>query len=80
MINSMSGYGQAEGRVGSTDYAVEIRAVNNRYLRTGIKMPESCAYLEEFIDKLLLEQLQRGTVNYALRVRSGAAGTLMNVD
>lgn len=80
MINSMTGYGQAEGRVGSTDYAVEIRAVNNRYLRTGIKLPESCAYLEEFIDKLLREQLQRGTVNYALRVRSGTAATLLNVD
>lgn len=80
MINSMTGYGQAEGRVGSTDYAVEIRTVNNRYLRTGIKIPESCAYLEEFIDKLLREHLQRGTVNFALRVRGGAAEALLNID
>jgi uncharacterized protein (TIGR00255 family) len=80
MINSMTGYGQAEGCVGSTDYAVEIRAVNNRYLRTAIKLPESCAYLEESVDKLLREQLQRGTVNYALRVRGAAAEALLNVD
>lgn len=80
MINSMTGYGQAEGRIAEVDYSVEIRTVNHRYFRTTIKLPEQVAFLEEHVDKLLREHLQRGTVNYILRIRSATPEALLNVD
>ena len=51
MLNSMTGYGGADGQLDGVCYAVEMKAVNNRYLKTIIKLPESIAFLEDEIDK-----------------------------
>lgn len=80
MIKSMTGYGQAEGRIADVDYAVEIRAVNNRYLRATVKLPEQVSFLEEHIDKLLRDTLQRGTVNFNLRVRGTGLNAVPDIN
>jgi len=80
MINSMTGYGQAEGEVKAVSYAVEIKTVNNRYLKTNIKLPEAVAFLEEDIEKLLRKNLSRGTINYALRLKHITANALFDID
>ncbi|MFB0524936.1 MAG: YicC/YloC family endoribonuclease, partial [Phycisphaerae bacterium] len=80
MINSMTGYGQAEGEAKGVSYAVEIKAVNNRYLKTNIKLPEAVAFLEEDIEKLLRKNLSRGTINYVLRLKRVSANALFDID
>jgi len=70
MINSMTGYGDAQGEINGVTYTVEIKAVNNRYLKTIIKLPEAVAFLDEDIDKLLHQNLSRGTANYTLRLKN----------
>jgi uncharacterized protein (TIGR00255 family) len=80
MIKSMTGYGEASGQVNGVDYSVEIKAVNNRYLRAIIKLPEAVAFLEERVEKLLREHLSRGTVNYTLRARTSVADDLFEID
>jgi uncharacterized protein (TIGR00255 family) len=76
----MTGYGEAEGEIGGVTYAVEIKTVNNRYLKTSIKLPETVAFLEEEIEKLLRQSLSRGTVNYALRLKNVPANVLFDID
>jgi uncharacterized protein (TIGR00255 family) len=76
----MTGYGEAEGRIGGIDYAVEIKSVNNRYLRTSIKLPEPLAFLEEDIDRLLRQRLSRGSINYVLRIRGATVNNLFDID
>jgi len=76
----MTGYGQAEGEAKGVSYAVEIKAVNNRYLKTNIKLPEAVAFLEEDIEKLLRKNLSRGTINYALRLKQVSANALFDID
>jgi uncharacterized protein (TIGR00255 family) len=80
MINSMTGYGEAQGEVNGASYAVEVKAVNNRYLKPIIKLPELVAFLEEDIEKLLRKNLSRGTVNYVLRFKDISANALFNID
>ena len=80
MINSMTGYGEAQGEINSVIYTVEIRTVNNRYLKTNVKLPESVAFLEEDIDKLLRKNLSRGTVNYVLQLKNVSANALFDID
>ncbi|UCG58764.1 MAG: YicC family protein [Phycisphaerales bacterium] len=80
MINSMTGYGEAEGEVGGISYVAEIKAVNNRYLRTIIKLPDLVAFLEEDIERLLRQNLSRGTVNYVLRLKGASASALFDID
>jgi uncharacterized protein (TIGR00255 family) len=80
MLNSMTGYGEAIGEFEGVSYAVEIKAVNNRYLKTIIKLPEGTAFLEDEIDKALRRHLSRGTINYVLRLKAISANALFEID
>ncbi len=80
MINSMTGYGGAQGEINGVNYVVEVKAVNNRYFKTIIKLPELAAFLEEDIERLLRKNLSRGTVNYALRLKDVSANALFDID
>ena len=80
MLNSMTGYGEAVDEFEGVSYAVEIKAVNNRYLKTIIKFPEGSAFLEDDIDKELRRHLSRGTINYVLRLKAVADRALFEID
>lgn len=80
MLNSMTGYGAADGLLDGICYAVEIKAVNNRYLKTIIKLPEAVAFLEDDIDKLLRKNLARGTINCVVRLKGASASALFEID
>ncbi|MBN1509432.1 MAG: YicC family protein [Sedimentisphaerales bacterium] len=80
MLNSMTGYGEAEGVLDGVSYAIEIKAVNNRYLKTIVKLPDTCIFLEEDIDKELRRSLSRGTINCVLRFKSVSASALFEID
>lgn len=80
MLNSMTGYGELAGEFDGVSYAVEIKTVNNRYLKTIVKLPEGTAFLEDEIDKELRRQLSRGTINYVLRLKAVAANALFEID
>ena len=76
----MTGYGESRGEVGGATYTVEIRAVNNRYFKTSIRLPETAAFLERDIDKLLRKNLLRGTITYVLRLKDVPANLLFDID
>jgi uncharacterized protein (TIGR00255 family) len=80
MISSMTGYGDAEGQLKGVTYTVEIKTVNNRYFKANIKLPETVAFLEEAVEKLLRRNLSRGTVNYVLRLKNAPANVLFDID
>ena len=80
MINSMTGYGEAQGEVNGVTYTVEIKTVNNRYFKAVIKLPEQVAFLEEDIEKLLRKNLSRGTINYTLRLKDVPLQALFDID
>lgn len=80
MINSMTGYGGAQCEINGATYAVEIKSVNNRYFKSSIRLPESVAFLEESIDRLLRDNLSRGTVTYVLRLKDVSADVLFDID
>ncbi|HCO96410.1 MAG TPA: YicC family protein [Phycisphaerales bacterium] len=80
MINSMTGYGEAQSEADGVSYAIEIKTVNNRYLKTIIKLPELTSFLEEDIDKLLRKNISRGTINYVLRLKDTSASLLFDID
>ncbi len=76
----MTGYGGAEGQFNGVIYVVEIRTVNNRYFKARIKLPETAAFLEEDIEKVLRRSLSRGMVNYALRLKNISANAFFDID
>lgn len=80
MINSMTGFGESQGEVNGATYTVEIKTVNNRYLKTCLRLPETVAFLEEDIEKLLRKNLSRGMINYVLRLKNVPANVLFDID
>jgi uncharacterized protein (TIGR00255 family) len=72
MINSMTGFGDASGQAGGITFTVEIKTLNNRYLKSSVKLFDTAAFLEEDIEKLLRENFQRGTVSCTVRLSNGA--------
>lgn len=76
----MTGFGAGQAVVDGVAYAVEIRAVNHRYLKLSIRLPESSQFSESAIDELLRDRLFRGSVSYALRIRSATPGDLAAID
>jgi len=80
MLNSMTGFGEAEGVLDGVSYAIEIKTVNNRYLKTILKLPDAGAFLEDDIEKELRRSLSRGTINCVLRLKSVSANALFDID
>ncbi|MHC4158546.1 MAG: YicC/YloC family endoribonuclease [Planctomycetota bacterium] len=80
MINSMTGYGEAQGEINGVNYTVEIKTVNNRYLKTNIRLPEVVGFVEEDIDKLLRKNLSRGTVNCVLGLKNAPPDSLFDIN
>ena len=69
----MTGFGDARKQDARLSVAVEVRAVNNRYLKIAIKCPDSYAPLEGEIEKVVRQSISRGTVSVIVRVdRLGA--------
>jgi len=73
MILSMTGYGTAQAEEGGVSFALEIRSVNNRYLKAAIKLPEHLQFAEPEIDRLVRTRVARGTVTLTFRQRSDAS-------
>jgi len=80
MINSMTGYGDAEGQLDGVTYIVEIKGVNNRYFKPKIKLPETVAFLEEQVYELLRRNIVRGSVDYVLRLKNASADMLFEIN
>lgn len=80
MIRSMTGFGQACGEADGVIYTVEIRSVNNRYLKTQMRLPDIMAFLEGDIEKLHRANVQRGTISYSLRMKNVSGQALFDVD
>jgi uncharacterized protein (TIGR00255 family) len=64
----MTGFGDARFQDDRLSVSVEVRAVNNRYLKISTKCSEVYAALEGEIERIVREAISRGTVNVAIRV------------
>ncbi len=67
MINSMTGFGSAEGAVGGTPVSVEVRAVNHRFFNPSLKLPGAWAALEGEVRELLRRRVARGHVTLMVK-------------
>ncbi len=61
-------------------YALETRSVNNRYLKSTIKLPESVQFVEPEIEKVLRSRITRGSVTINLRMRNSTAAAAYDVN
>ncbi|MEN6307169.1 MAG: YicC/YloC family endoribonuclease [Anaerohalosphaeraceae bacterium] len=80
MISSMTGFGQACAEIEGVVYTVEVRSVNNRYFKATLRLPDIAAFLEGEIEKQMRDSIQRGTLNYSLRLKNVSGQALFDID
>jgi len=68
MLLSMTGFGEAETADGVRSVSVEVRAVNNRYLKINQRLSETLANRESSIEKIIRQFVKRGTIQVQARV------------
>lgn len=69
MLLSMTGFGDAQQKNDVLSVSVELRTVNNKYLKVSIRGPEGFGRFESLVEKLLRGEIARGTVNIQVRLR-----------
>src|SRR5688572_7049178 len=74
MIRSMTGFGAAEGTVGSARVSVELRSVNHRFFNATIKLPAELSRWEGEVREALRKRLSRGHITLSARMDRGVAG------
>ncbi len=67
MLYSMTGYGEASFNSDSLQVAIELRAVNNRYLKVSLRAVEPYNLLEPEFEKVVRRSVKRGTIQVHLR-------------
>ena len=70
MLISMTGYGRAEDKIGGTNVAIELRAVNSRYLEFVMRFPRGFEKLEDEARTHLQGVIKRGRVTVTLNIGS----------
>jgi len=82
MIRSMTGYGAAERVTETVRVAVEIRAVNNKFLKVTVRRPDGLGSAEAAIERQVRDRISRGTVtvNLTLEPRGAAARAPINTE
>ena len=66
----MTGFGQSELKDEKKAVTVELRSVNNKYLKINIRIPDLLSGVEDKIEKLLKKELVRGTINLTIEYKT----------
>jgi uncharacterized protein (TIGR00255 family) len=75
VLLSMTGYGEAHYQSESLSLSIELRALNNRYLKVTVRAPEPYNLLEPEFEKVIRRTIRRGTIQLNLHCeRQHAAG------
>lgn len=68
MLLSMTGFGEARSQAESLAVAVEVRAVNNRYLKVTVRGSDPYPMFEAELEKVVRRHVRRGTLLVQVRV------------
>lgn len=63
----MTGFGRAEGTVGSTSYVIEVKSLNGKYVDVRFRSPSHLMYLELPLTEILKTHFERGSFEIQLR-------------
>lgn len=66
MVQSMTGFGKAEGNIGNKKFNVEIRSVNSKQFDLNVRMPALYKEKEIPMRNALSKSLQRGKIDLAI--------------
>jgi uncharacterized protein (TIGR00255 family) len=69
----MTGYGEARFQSDHLTLSIELRALNNRYLKISVRAPDPYHLLEAEFEKVIRRQVKRGTLQVQVRCERQSA-------
>jgi uncharacterized protein (TIGR00255 family) len=80
VLLSMTGYGEARHQAEHSNASIEVRALNNRYLKVSLRAADPYHLLEPDIEKVVRRTIRRGTVQIHLRLDRQATAKDFRID
>ncbi len=80
MLKSMTGYGRDTVETDAFVLTVEVKSVNNRFLKITGRVPEELSYLQTKIEDLIRKRLVRGSVYFSVVVEPRSRADLYEID
>ncbi len=79
-MKSMTGFGRAEGAVGSSYYSVEIKSVNSRYLDIRYRAPGHLSLFEIPVGEALRQTCERGSFEISVKPKLPSGGATVQTN
>lgn len=76
----MTGFGDASGNDTGSVYSVEVRSVNNKFLKTSIRIPDRLASLEPEIEQIVRSVISRGSVTVTVNCTDTDEGAAQEIN
>ena len=80
MIQSMTGFGKAEGQLDSKKVTIQLKSLNSKQTDVTVKVPSSFKEKELSYRKILAEQLNRGKVEMYLSYEAVESAASYSID
>ncbi len=80
MIRSMTAFASGERNLDGGTLACELRAVNHRFLETGMRLPDELRVLEPMLREQIAGRVSRGKLDLNLRLRTAEGGDVLQLD
>src|SRR6188472_2571360 len=76
----MTGFGEARLQNERLALSIEVRALNNRYLKISLRAPDPYHLLEAEFEKVIRRSIKRGTIQVQLRCERQATPQDFRID
>lgn len=76
----MTGFGDASGSDANSVYGVEVRSVNNKFLKTSTRIPDRLASLEPEIEQIVRAAITRGSVTVTVSCTDTDEGAAQEIN
>lgn len=81
MIQSMTGYGKANGSSNNYTFEVEVKSVNSRFLDVSVRLPKIFLSKEIELRNLIKQKINRGKVSLSINLtKDGVESGTQNID
>jgi len=80
MIQSMTGFGKAQGNYKHTTYTAEVRSVNSKQLDLNLRLAPALRDLEMTLRKELASELVRGKIDVAIYEEGVSNDRMLSID
>lgn len=80
MLKSMTGFGDARYEFEDLSFVLEIKTVNNKYLKISVKLPDILAFAESELEKLIKNEVSRGSVYLNVYMKDSGTSSVSEVN